>query len=81
LYVLDSNDSNEEWWLSALCAQTDPEAFFPKSNPTRAAKQVCLSCDVREECLDYALQNDERNGVWGGLSESERRALGKKAIK
>ena len=71
----------EAWRLSALCAQTDPEAFFPeKGGSTREAKKVCLSCDVRGECLEYALQNDERFGIWGGLSERERRKLKKRAV-
>ena len=44
------------WQERALCAQTDPEAFFPeKGGSTREAKKVCLSCDVRGECLEYAL--------------------------
>jgi WhiB family redox-sensing transcriptional regulator len=64
------------WQEQALCAQTDPEAFFPeKGGSTREAKRVCLSCDVRTECLEYALENDERFGIWGGLSERERRRL------
>jgi len=69
-----------EWQERALCAQTDPEAFFPeKGGSTREAKKVCLSCDVRGECLEYALANDERFGIWGGLSERERRKLKKRA--
>lgn len=64
------------WQQSALCAQTDPEAFFPeKGGSTREAKSVCTSCEVRSECLEYALLNDERFGIWGGLSERERRRL------
>ncbi len=64
------------WQEQALCAQTDPEAFFPeKGGSTREAKRVCSSCDVRAECLSYALENDERFGIWGGLSERERRRL------
>jgi WhiB family redox-sensing transcriptional regulator len=64
------------WAELALCAQTDPEAFFPeKGGSTREAKRVCLSCEVRQECLEYALANDERFGIWGGLSERERRRL------
>ena len=64
------------WQERALCAQTDPEAFFPeKGGSTREAKRVCLSCDVRGECLEYALAHDERFGIWGGLSERERRRL------
>lgn len=74
---LISGESVElSWQERALCAQTDPEAFFPeKGGSTREAKRVCLSCDVRSECLEYALAHDERFGIWGGLSERERRRL------
>jgi WhiB family redox-sensing transcriptional regulator len=59
-----------------LCAQTDPEAFFPdKGERTRPAKAVCEGCPVRDECLNYALEHNERFGVWGGKSERERRVL------
>jgi WhiB family redox-sensing transcriptional regulator len=64
------------WQERALCAQTDPEAFFPeKGGSTREAKRVCESCEVRTECLEYALAHDERFGIWGGFSERERRKL------
>lgn len=64
------------WQEKALCAQTDPEAFFPeKGGSTREAKRICLGCEVKDACLDYALANDERFGIWGGLSERERRRL------
>jgi WhiB family redox-sensing transcriptional regulator len=71
------DDSDEQDWQErALCAQTDPEAFFPeKGGSTREAKRICSGCDVRAECLDYALAHDERFGIWGGLSERERRRL------
>jgi WhiB family transcriptional regulator, redox-sensing transcriptional regulator len=66
----------DQWQDRALCAQTDPEAFFPeKGGSTREAKKICLGCEVRSECLDYALAHDERFGIWGGLSERERRRL------
>ena len=66
----------DQWQDRALCAQTDPEAFFPeKGGSTREAKRICLGCEVRGECLEYALANDERFGIWGGLSERERRRL------
>jgi WhiB family redox-sensing transcriptional regulator len=69
------------WQERSLCAQTDPEAFFPeKGGSTREAKKVCTSCEVRSECLDYALANDERFGIWGGLSERERRKLKRRAV-
>jgi WhiB family redox-sensing transcriptional regulator len=68
--------AEEDWRLDALCAETDPEAFFPeKGGSTREAKRVCTGCSVRAECLESALTNDERFGIWGGLSERERRRL------
>ncbi len=71
----------QEWQERALCAQTDPEAFFPeKGGSTREAKRICLGCEVRSECLEYALAHDERFGIWGGLSERERRKLKKRAV-
>ena len=67
---------DDEWQERALCAQTDPEAFFPeKGGSTREAKRICLGCEVRDNCLEYALAHDERFGIWGGLSERERRRL------
>ncbi len=67
---------DNEWQERALCAQTDPEAFFPeKGGSTREAKRICLGCEVKDACLEYALANDERFGIWGGLSERERRRL------
>lgn len=66
----------EEWVQFGLCAQTDPGAFFPeKGESTGLAKRVCAGCPVRSECLEYALVRRERFGVWGGLSERERRPL------
>ncbi|WP_194174438.1 MULTISPECIES: WhiB family transcriptional regulator [Luteimicrobium] len=74
-------DSLLSWQERALCAQTDPEAFFPeKGGSTREAKKVCSGCEVRQECLEYALAHDERFGIWGGLSERERRKLKRRAI-
>ena len=69
------------WQERALCAQTDPEAFFPeKGGSKREAKKVCTGCEVRAECLEYALANDERFGIWGGLSERERRKLKRRVV-
>lgn len=79
LVDLVEDDGNFSWQEQALCAQTDPESFFPeKGGGTRDAKKTCLACDVRPECLEYALENDERFGIWGGLSERERRKLKKR---
>lgn len=69
-------DPGDVWKSKAVCAQTDPEAFFPeKGGSTRQAKRICLGCEVRKECLQYALDHEERFGIWGGLSERERRRL------
>lgn len=58
--------ADPDWWGRAVCAQTDPEAFFPeKGGSTREAKRICSGCEVRAECLEYALAADERFGVWG----------------
>lgn len=64
------------WTEQALCAEVDTDLFFPdKGAPTADAKRMCRGCPVRLDCLTYALDNDERHGVWGGLSERERRRL------
>jgi WhiB family transcriptional regulator, redox-sensing transcriptional regulator len=64
------------WQDLALCAETDPEAFFvEKGGSTRPAKRVCRSCEVQAECLAYALDHDIKWGIWGGTSEMERRSL------
>lgn len=70
-----------EWTRHAVCAQTDPECFFPEIGGIAGrAKQVCNGnpekgtqpCPVRSECLDYALTNNETFGVWGGTTYTER---------
>lgn len=67
---------------SALCAETDPDAFFPvRGGSTRAAKRVCARCPIRPECLSWALATGERYGVWGGLSERERQRLRPRAAR
>jgi WhiB family redox-sensing transcriptional regulator len=65
-----------DWVAAAVCASTDPEIFFPeKGGSTRSAKAICRRCPVAAECLAAALARDERFGIWGGLSERDRRAL------
>jgi len=79
--LIDTTVDELSWQERALCAQTDPEAFFPeKGGSTRDAKKVCVGCDVRSECLEYALEHDERFGIWGGLSERERRKFKKDVV-
>ena len=68
------NDS--EWQDSALCAQADPDAFHPQPGGTsRPAKGVCGRCEVRAECLEYAVATEQRFGIWGGVSQKELRRL------
>lgn len=68
----------EPWMDDAVCAETAPDIFFPeKGGSTRDAKKLCASCEVAAQCLAYALDKEERFGIWGGLSERERRPLQK----
>ncbi len=65
-----------DWTEFALCAQVDPEIFFPgKGGSLRQPKVICRACEVRAECLEYALERGERWGIYGGLSPQERRRL------
>ncbi|GGQ01698.1 WhiB family transcriptional regulator [Streptosporangium pseudovulgare] len=70
-----------DWRHRAACRDVDPELFFPIGNTGPAlmqieeAKQVCHTCSVSEACLKWALESGQDAGVWGGLSEDERRAL------
>jgi WhiB family transcriptional regulator, redox-sensing transcriptional regulator len=70
-----------EWVHRARCKDEDPELFFPvgTTGPAaaqiEAAKAVCMQCEVRPECLEWALATGQDAGVWGGMSEEERRAL------
>jgi len=64
------------WKSRANCMGVDPDLFFPERGmSTREAKEVCRGCVVREDCLEYALANGEKFGIWGGLSERERRRI------
>ncbi|MFE9095705.1 WhiB family transcriptional regulator [Streptomyces sp. NPDC007264] len=68
--------SDIAWQEQALCAQTGADFFFPEpGSSVREAKRICGLCGIRSACLAYALENDERFGVWGGLSEKERMNL------
>jgi hypothetical protein len=63
-------------YTSAVCAQVDPEVFYPEKGVSTAdARWVCSGCPLRFTCLFEAIENHERFGVWGGLSERERRVL------
>ena len=84
--------SNEEfdlmdWRHKAVCRDEDPELFFPVGNSGPAlaqiadAKLVCNRCPVTTECLTWALDSGQDAGVWGGMSEDERRALKRRAAR
>ena len=70
-----------DWVHRARCKEEDPELFFPigttgpAAAQTEAAKAICMQCEVRTECLEWAMATGQDAGVWGGLSEDERRAL------
>jgi WhiB family redox-sensing transcriptional regulator len=68
----------EPWLDFAACVGKDAAIFFPGRGDThamRAAKAICDGCTVRAQCLDYALEHGEHHGVWGGVSERERRRI------
>lgn len=65
-----------DWRAQAACRNSDVEIFFPSSDEAAgAAKAVCATCPVREECLEWALATRQQEGVWGGATEAERRRL------
>lgn len=71
-----SSDSERRWQEDANCLAVDPDLFFPeRGESAREAKAVCRSCEVRVDCLEYALANGEKFGIWGGLTERERRRV------
>ena len=66
---------NEEWAASATCQKSRPDELFVRGAEQNKAKQLCSGCPVRTECLAEALDNQIEWGVWGGMTERERRAL------
>ncbi|WP_416978095.1 WhiB family transcriptional regulator [Streptomyces sp. T028] len=74
-----------DWRFKAACREEDPELFFPIGNSGPAllqleeAKALCHHCPVMEQCRQWALDSDQDAGVWGGLSEDERRAMKRRA--
>lgn len=68
--------SRPEFYEQANCHGVDPSLFFPeRGSSSEPAKAVCRGCEVRSECLSLALESNERFGVWGGMSERERRRV------
>ena len=78
--------ADDEWRDRALCRNTDPSLFFPVGTTGVAlvqiehAKQVCNQCPVKQECLDFALATNQDSGIWGGLSEEERRVIRRQRV-
>ncbi|MEV8354654.1 WhiB family transcriptional regulator [Streptomyces niveus] len=74
-YAPDTVERDHGWREYALCAETDPEIFYPADGMTAApARAICMGCEVRAECLQYALGR-EKEGVWGGMSAGQRKAI------
>lgn len=66
----------QTWMVRAHCQHYDDDLFFPaRGESCEAAKEICRGCPVQRECLDWAVENREYHGVWGGTSPRERRAL------
>lgn len=76
-------DGGEDWRSESACKTSDPDIFFPedivsdeqRQEVTAQAKAKCGGCNVRLMCLDFALRNDERTGIFGGLDSEERKSL------
>lgn len=75
------SEPKQDWRHASACRDEDPELFFPigTSGPAllqiEQAKAVCRRCDVTDQCLQWALDSGQDAGVWGGMSEEERRAV------
>ena len=82
---MNATGTIQNWRSAAACRSADPDLFFPISTTGPAtqiarAKTICAGCGVQQECLEFALARDERFGIWGGMSERERRRLRRKAV-
>src|SRR5205814_9815428 len=76
LIELEVDSTDRRWQERANCLGVDPDLFFPERGAsTKEAKSVCGGCEVKMECLEYALRHGEKFGIWGGMSERERRRI------
>lgn len=74
--IFNKSNEDQRWQRSANCLGVDPDLFFPERGAsTKEAKAVCSRCEVKAECLEFAITNAEKFGIWGGLSERERRRI------
>lgn len=78
---MDETDTDQSWRELSSCRQMNPDLFFSGGGASHKAKKVCIDCPVREMCLELALKNDERFGIWGGLTRDERAKLQRKQKK
>ena len=75
------NEARMTWQEEGSCRGVDPEVFFPISDDDAwRAKEICTACDVRSDCLVFSLQNRERYGVWGGVTERERAEMFRRGV-
>jgi WhiB family transcriptional regulator, redox-sensing transcriptional regulator len=78
-------DHRAELWSRAACTTVDPDLFFPISKSAAGqvarAKAVCACCEIRQECLDYALDARSVEGIWGGTSEAERQLIRRRLLR
>ena len=71
-----STDDDVDWIDQAQCHHVDPDLFFPERGASvKEAKAVCDACPVQAQCLEYALRNKIEHGIWGGMSERERKPI------
>ena len=83
---LTLGSADYEWRDGAICRDTDPELFFPVGTTGNAlvqidrAKEVCGECGVAQACLDFALDTNQDSGIWGGLTEEERRVIRRRRV-
>lgn len=74
------------WRTRSICRDTDPDLFFPVGTTGQAlvqierAKEVCAECPVHDDCLQYALDTNQDSGIWGGMSEEERRNIRRRMV-
>ena len=70
------HDEVDGWVSWAACAGQDTNLFYPNKHlKAEAAKAVCARCPVAQQCLEYALERNDQNGIWGGLSPEERKMI------
>lgn len=80
------SDELPPWWAEAACAEAEHDLFFPAGDTGDAIRQIeeakkhCAACPVREECLDFALETNQVYGIWGGVTEQERKTLRRRLL-